>query len=153
MSSRLTWIQTDSSATRWYDHPCLSGHSLVGIASFFTDLETIVRSYAHFRKRKSQESPTLTGFLPIFSSFSPHVFPSSPSPPIARDLAKLYEILETARNPSRLLMAKLEEMEDGQFAAGPMGGVGGWDVSSSHRSQFLWWETAWGFPGVAPRDG
>mmetsp|Transcript_27766 Transcript_27766/g.45464 ORF Transcript_27766/g.45464 Transcript_27766/m.45464 type:complete len:337 (-) Transcript_27766:9-1019(-) len=32
-----------------------------------------------------------------------------------RDLAKLYEILETARNPSRLLMAKLEEMEDGQF--------------------------------------
>lgn len=32
-----------------------------------------------------------------------------------RDLAKLYEILESARNPSRLLMAKLEEMEDGQF--------------------------------------
>eukprot|EP00435_Cladocopium_sp_Y103_P045881 s406_g13.t1 len=32
-----------------------------------------------------------------------------------RDLAKLYEILETARSPSRLLMAKLEEMEDGQF--------------------------------------
>ncbi|CAL1152512.1 unnamed protein product [Cladocopium goreaui] len=32
-----------------------------------------------------------------------------------RDLAKLYEILETARNPSRLLMAKLDEMEDGQF--------------------------------------
>ena len=32
-----------------------------------------------------------------------------------RDLAKLYEILETARSPTRLLMAKLEEMEDGQF--------------------------------------
>eukprot|EP00913_Durusdinium_trenchii_P003054 g2823.t1 len=32
-----------------------------------------------------------------------------------RDLAKLYEILETARSPSRLLMAKTEEMEDGQF--------------------------------------
>ena len=35
-----------------------------------------------------------------------------------RDLAKLYEVLETARNPSRLLMAKLEEMEDGQFVPG-----------------------------------
>ena len=30
----------------------------------------------------------------------------------------MYEVLETARNPSRLLMAKLEEMEDGQFVPG-----------------------------------
>eukprot|EP00933_Yihiella_yeosuensis_P029481 TRINITY_DN23124_c2_g2_i1.p1 TRINITY_DN23124_c2_g2~~TRINITY_DN23124_c2_g2_i1.p1 ORF type:complete len:377 (+),score=123.84 TRINITY_DN23124_c2_g2_i1:130-1131(+) len=34
-----------------------------------------------------------------------------------RDLAKLYEILDTARNPSNLLVAKLEELEDDAFVA------------------------------------
>jgi len=56
---------------------------------------------------------------PNFSSAKmPHLGMNFPMFFFSRDLAKLYEVLETARNPSRLLMAKLEEMEDGQFVPG-----------------------------------
>ena len=92
-----------------------------GSIIFFTDLD-MSGSFRIFQKLLRippflQVSPVLQGFLSIFPQF---LYPFAAAP-MTRDLAKLYEILETARNPSRLLMAKLEEMEDGQFVAGRRG--------------------------------
>jgi hypothetical protein len=89
---------------------------------FILTLSKHVRFYPHFPKilRIPNSYRFQLHFCRLFSLF----FLSSYPPKLwllswrGRDLAKLYEILESARNPSRLLMAKLEEMEDGQFVAG-----------------------------------